>query len=223
MTRLTENDIQHIRRRMALHDEELTSQTGYGLAGLAMLAAGGDSRFLKRLHTARVGIIPLTTGQGIIGGFSDSVEAILSYIGMDCFVTDQPDAAGIAEAVERGAGQIFIADDLICTMIDLHAHCSVENSACTGRAFAAALAARAGDLHHRSVTVLGAGVVGREGAEFCAAAALISSFMIAIQRAQRRFAVVLILSGGKSGRGAGRQQSLPRSDNSARSYRAGSG
>ena len=166
MTRLTENDIQHIRRRMALHDEELTSQTGYGLAGLAMLAAGGDSRFLKRLHTARVGIIPLTTGQGIIGGFSDSVEAILSYIGMDCFVTDQPDAAGMAEAVERGAGQIFIADDLTCTMIDLHAHCSVENSACTGRAFAAALAARAGDLHHRSVTVFGAGVVGREGAEF---------------------------------------------------------
>lgn len=166
MTRLTENDIQHIRRRMAQHDEELTRQTGRGLTELAMLAAGGDRRFLKRLHTARVGIIPLTTGQGIIGGFSDSVAAILSYIGMDCFVTDQPDAAGIAEAVERGAGQIFIADDLTCTMIDLHAHCSVENSACTGRAFAAALAARAGDLHHRSVTVLGAGVVGREGAEF---------------------------------------------------------
>ena len=102
----------------------------------------------------------------IIGGFSDTCAAILRHIGMPAFVTSQPDAAGMVEAVERGAEEIFMADDLTCTMLDLPTHTSAENSACTGLGFAAALAARLGRLRGRRITVLGAGPVGSNAAEY---------------------------------------------------------
>lgn len=166
MTRLKEDDIAGLGRRLELHDRQLRQQTGRGLAEIAALAAGYRGNLQYRLKKVLVGIVPLTTGEGIIGGFSETVEAILSYIGMKCFVTSMPDAAGMVEAVERGAGQIFMADDLTCSMLDLQAHCSADNGVCTGRGFAAALEARAGSVRGRTVTVLGAGPVGTSAAEY---------------------------------------------------------
>ena len=166
MTRLKEDDISGIIRHLEAHDIELRRQTGRTLAEIAASLAGTSREIHERIHTTPVAVIPLTTGQGIIGGFSDTCAAILRHIGMPAFVTSQPDAAGMVEAVERGAEEIFMADDLTCTMLDLPTHTSAENSACTGLGFAAALAARLGRLRGRRITVLGAGPVGSNAAEY---------------------------------------------------------
>ena len=166
MTRLREEDIAGIEARLVRHDAELRRQTGAGLRDIALCAASAPRRFARQLQGRPVAVLPVTTGQGIIGGFSESVRGILAFLGMDAFVTQRPDVAGLVEAVESGAGQVFLADDDTCTMLDFTSHATVENSAATGRGFAAALALAAGDLRGRTVTVLGAGIVGRSAAAY---------------------------------------------------------
>ena len=166
MTRLREEDIAGIEARLVRHDRELRRQTGTGLRGIALCAAGLSRGTAHMLTGRSVAVLPVTTGQGIIGGFSETVRAILSFLGMDAFVTERPDVAGLVEAVESGASQAFLADDDTCTMLDFAAHATIENSAATGRGFAAALALAAGDVRGRSVTVLGAGIVGRSAAAY---------------------------------------------------------
>ncbi len=144
------------------HNDELRAQTGAGLLGIAAEAAGLSESQLKQLVAeARIGVVPLTTGLGIIGGFSDTVQGILSFLGADAFVTAATDVAGFNEALAAGAKQIFMADDLTCSLIDLRTRCTADNGIATGRGFAAALSLAAKNITGCTVTVLGAGPVGR--------------------------------------------------------------
>lgn len=161
MTRLVEKDIAAIRERLYDYDQVLKKKTGGGLAEIAAAAAGEKLSVLQaELKQERIGIIPLTTGMGIIGGFSDTVQSIFAFLGIDCFVTECTDVAGMNEALAAGATEIFLADDVTCSLMDLSQQKSVDNSVCTGRGFAAALAMKAGCLQGRNITVLGAGPVG---------------------------------------------------------------
>ncbi len=104
MTRLVEKDIAAIRERLYDYDQVLKKKTGGGLAEIAAAAAGEKLSVLQaELKQERIGIIPLTTGMGIIGGFSDTVQSIFAFLGIDCFVTECTDVAGMNEALAAGA------------------------------------------------------------------------------------------------------------------------
>lgn len=162
MSRLVPEDIAHVRAMLKKHDDELRAQTGRGLLGIAAEAAGLTEKQLKEMVAeTRIGVVPLTTGLGIIGGFSDTVQAILSFVGAEVFVTAATDVAGINEALAAGVKQLFMADDLTCSLMDLQSRCTADNGIATGRGFGAALALAAGEIKGKKVAVLGAGPVGR--------------------------------------------------------------
>lgn len=111
-----------------------------------------------------IAVLPMTCGQGIIGGFSNTVAGILKSLGMNTFVPSSPDANGFAEALERRSEIIFMADDDRFIAAHLKTRRFSDNSVATGRGYVAALDYLTGGLKERSVLILGAGPVGRSAA-----------------------------------------------------------
>ena len=171
MTRLKESDIDQIVCQMRQYNHELMSKTGHTLSEIAAHAVG-----MSRVDGSEVrdhgpiAVIPMTCGQGVIGGFSETVAGILTFLGMEAFVPDSSDAKGFAEALERKAEIIFMADDNRFIAVHLKTgHCS-DNSEATGKGYIAALDYMTGGLKDQSVLILGAGPVG------CAAAFSVLKF-----------------------------------------------
>jgi len=165
VTRLTTNDIRHIGAQLKDYDKELIKKTGFSLKGIACRAAGvQESDFEKVSGDLLVGIAPLTLGQGIIGGFCDTVASIVAHIGCPAFVAKVADVAGLAEAYEKKADIIMLADDDRFIAVDTPSRQVIDNSEATGKGFAAGLGLMAGGLEKKEVLVIGCGPVG------CAAA-----------------------------------------------------
>ncbi|WP_407309012.1 3-methylornithyl-N6-L-lysine dehydrogenase PylD [Desulfosporosinus sp. SB140] len=163
MTRLKEDDIDEISATLSKYDQELLSKTGYKLSELAAYAVGGDLNQANH-ESLQIAVIPLTCGQGIIGGFADSVASIINHLGFSAWVTKLPDAGGVAEAVQNGADVLFMADDQRFVAINLHTRVVSENGAATGRGYAAGLERMNHGLKGEEVLILGAGPVGTSAA-----------------------------------------------------------
>jgi len=162
MTRLMSEDIRFIGDDLARYDSELLRKTGLSLRQIACRAAGMDEAEARRsLASVVAGVVPMTSGEGIIVGFSEAVADILGYLGASSFVTDMADVAGLAEAVRRGADVVFLADDLRFVALNLSSRIVADNSEATARGYVAALDALAGGLERKTILVLGAGEVGR--------------------------------------------------------------
>ena len=74
MTRLTENDITDIGTAWTDYERRLHAVTGCGLFELAAGALGLDpARARRETQGLRVGAIPVSSGEGIIGGFAASL------------------------------------------------------------------------------------------------------------------------------------------------------
>ena len=70
MTRLKAQDVESISAKLFQYDTELISKTGHPLRGIACLAAGvQEDEIKKHLKKVRVGVIPITVGEGVIAGF----------------------------------------------------------------------------------------------------------------------------------------------------------
>lgn len=164
MTRLVEADIRPILVNLKKYDGTVKQQTGMALMDIAMQAAGLKKPF-PHMKTA---VVPVTSGLGIIDGFSAAVCGILSCFGIDAFVTEKTDVGGIQEAYKNGAELIFMADDDVCSAFSLREGVYSDNGYATGIGFAAALKAamdrRKGT--ERKVLVLGLGPVGCAAAEY---------------------------------------------------------
>ncbi|WP_028306680.1 3-methylornithyl-N6-L-lysine dehydrogenase PylD [Desulfitibacter alkalitolerans] len=161
MTRLTEGDLKGLDNQIRDYDKNLKKICGASLMEIAALA--GDittASFNEAMTKHTVGVIPITSGQGIIGNFSQSVKSFIDYLGFHAFVTNSHDVSGIAEAIARKASLIFMADDNQFIAVNLNAKKVVDNGEATGRGFAAALSLLAGGLKNRQVLVVGAGRVG---------------------------------------------------------------
>lgn len=165
MTRLQTEDIRHITSRLADYSRDLETKTGRSLPEIACHAWGvtGD-RFMERRHLKKISVVPVTAGLGIISRFSDTVAAILTFLGCRAAVTDRADVAGLAEAVESGSDAVMMADDDRFVAIDLRTRQVTDNADATGRGFAAALDGLAGRIRDRDVLVMGCGPVGAAGA-----------------------------------------------------------
>lgn len=166
MTRLQSSDIADISLNFNAYDDELKSKTGRTLRQLACKAVGiGETAADTVITDCRVSVIPTTCGQGVIGGFSETISQIALHLGFLSEITLSTDVAGLAEAMEKQTDIVLMADDHRFIAIHLPTGCLADNSAATGKGFAAGLDLMADKLNGRKALVLGAGPVGRSAAQ----------------------------------------------------------
>ncbi|MCP4153399.1 MAG: 3-methylornithyl-N6-L-lysine dehydrogenase PylD, partial [bacterium] len=128
---------------------------------------------------------PIKSGIGIITGFSNTVVQIVRHISFDGFVTSTTDVAGLAEAVEKGAGIVMMADDSRFMAFNVKTGCLVDNSKATAKGFIAGLDLMTDGLKDKKVMVIGCGPVGRHSTiEALKRGALVSVYDIDTQRSR---------------------------------------
>ncbi|MGE0014621.1 MAG: 3-methylornithyl-N6-L-lysine dehydrogenase PylD [Candidatus Methanomethylophilaceae archaeon] len=161
MTRLTEDMIDEIPRTAGKRSEDLRKAVGMDLRTLAFRAIGEDPEDFDLSHYTAASV-PITAGLGVIGGFSQSVSAILGNMGFRSFVTSKTDIDGIYEALEKEADILFTADDVRYMAYNRRTGVYSDNSSATAAGYAEALDGAAGGLRGKKVLVIGAGLVGTE-------------------------------------------------------------
>ena len=187
MTRLTPDDITNIPGMLKACDNTLVSMTGADLAGIACRTYGLErSAFMDAASGTRVAVVPITWGQGLIPGFSETVRAIVAHLGFTAMVTRETDVEGLSEAAEREADVILLSDDDDFRAIHLKAGASVHNSEATGKVFAVGLDMMVGGLEGKEVLVVGCGPVGRKaGHELLRRGAVLSVLDVDMEKANR--------------------------------------
>jgi len=168
MTRLTEADVTDLTRDLEVFEARLLKVTGLDLRTLALRSATEEDRCVQ-LRGARIAAVPVSTGQGVIPGFTACVVATLLHLGCDAWATTQSDVSGVQAAVAAGASVLFLADDRRFIALNLTDACSVDNDPATADGYVTALEAAAGGLKDREVLLLGLGHVGRAAARRLAA------------------------------------------------------
>ena len=163
MTRLTTDDVQELSDSLGEFETGLREVTGLGLRELAMNTVAHPSMCVP-LYGVRVGVVPVASGEGVIGGFCDCVVAILRHLGCDAWTTAQPDVRGIQEAYDGAAEVVFLADDFRFIALNTRKGRCVDDDPATADGYVTALEAAAGSLFSRHVLLLGLGPVGRAAA-----------------------------------------------------------
>jgi 3-methylornithyl-N6-L-lysine dehydrogenase len=162
VTRLTTWDIQDISRELPAYDTSLIEKTGCSLGQIACLAMQANQKDIQAsMQAVQVGVIPITSGGGVLDGFCQAVSAIVRHLGCKAFVTRNQDASGIAEAIERNARVLMFADEDRFIALDLHHRRLVDNAMATARGFVTGLALMSGNIKEQRVLVLGCGPVGQ--------------------------------------------------------------
>jgi pyrrolysine biosynthesis protein PylD len=157
MALLTPEDLENINRQLQEADSAVMRITGLDIKGLCKDFYGTTP------YCEKVGIVPVTSGNGIIGNFSESLHAITEYFGFDSFVTDMPDVSGYYEAVRNGAQIILMADDNTFLAHNLKNGKIANNQPCTGIIYAE-IASRYLKTDSKDVLAVGLGKVGFPGA-----------------------------------------------------------
>ena len=164
MTRLTDDIVKDIIGSLDNTSDTLKSQTGMDIMELSCKAIGLEREMLD-LDGLIAGVVPVTSGLGIIKKFSESVAEIVRKLGMDAFVTDGADVNGMAEALSAGAEMVFMADDIKFLALNTKNGKHANNSFCTAAGYTTALNGAAKGLSGKDVLVLGAGRVGSIASE----------------------------------------------------------
>lgn len=166
MTRLTTDDLKKGPQDLKAYDQRLKAITGLGLLELALATTDMtlEQYKLRAAALSWVAVIPITTGQGIISGFSEKVAEVGCFLGLPCRITNGRDVAGLGEAVAGGSEIIILGDDDTFLALNLISRRLVDNAVATGQIYAAALAAAAGGIAKRCVAILGLGPVGQAAA-----------------------------------------------------------
>jgi pyrrolysine biosynthesis protein PylD len=153
-----------LRQGLDALEVRLQEVAGMGLRDLALRSAG-EAAFCVPLYGARVAAIPISTGEGLIPGFSECVVAVLDHLGCEAWVSPRSDVRGIQDAVDRGAAVLFIADDHRFLALSVTGARCVDNDPATADGYVTALEAASGGLYGRHVLLLGLGPVGRAAAQ----------------------------------------------------------
>lgn len=166
MTRLTTDEIKGIARQLDAYDMEIFQKTGCTLRGIACHTFGiPEETFQSIASSVEVGVVPFQCGQGIIEGFSKTIMKIVRHIGFKAFVTRSTDVAGIAEAIEKNAEVIMMADDRRFVALNVKSNRMADNAIATGKGYVAGLDLMAGGLEGQKVLIIGCGAVGQSAAE----------------------------------------------------------
>ena len=163
MTRLTPDMIEGVPDDTIDLDSRLMKMCGKTVKQLALEGAGMDHDV--DFSKVRVAVVPITSGMGVISGFSKSVDAIVKRLGMDSYVTKGTDVNGFQEGILDGVDMIMMADDAMFVAYNVHAVRSTNNSWGTAMGYAVALKNAAGGIEGKDVLVIGAGLVGTEAVQ----------------------------------------------------------
>jgi len=163
MARLTEEIVERIEISSESIDDFLMKNTGMNLLELACDAVGIKADVLET--NVKVAIVPMTSGLGIVKGFSELVAKIVGKLGMEAFVTVETDVTGFAEATCAGAEVVFMADDTTFIAYNTRTKRSYNGSFSTAAGYVSALKGAAGGLKDKDVLIIGAGRVGSAAAE----------------------------------------------------------
>lgn len=163
MTRLTDDDVRGISESLESVSQMLVRCSNMTTKEMACdaVAITPDSIDLQDYN---VGVVPITSGMGVITRFSESVADICRALGMDAFVTSGCDVTGLAEALAKDANIVFLADDYEFIAYNTKARKYSNNSFCTAAGYVAALNGASKGLMGKTVLVLGAGRVGSRAA-----------------------------------------------------------
>jgi len=163
MTRLTTQHIESIADNLATYDSDLMARSGSSLKGLACRAAGFPENLMTETADKNlIAIIPISSGLGVIAGFCEAVAHIAAHLGCKTFITAKTDVAGLAEAIERQAQVLMLADDHFFVAIHHAGHQIMDNTLATAKGFVSGLELMAGgNLGGKSVLVIGCGRVGQ--------------------------------------------------------------
>ncbi len=170
MTRLEENWIYKMAEEIEETEGDLRKKTGWGYSELAAQVGGISIReFQKRCEGKKVAVVTMTAGQGEIGRFAGSIQAIVRKLGVEAFLTSGTDVEGLYEATVKGADIVYMADDDRFIALNLRNGRVGENNEGTAKGFVHALqgvAKKNGEtLMGQEVLVIGCGPVGRQGAK----------------------------------------------------------
>jgi len=157
MALLIPDDLRNINKQLQEADVAVQKVTGLDIKSICKALYGTPPL------SEKVGIVPVTSGNGIIGSFSASLQAITQYFGFEGFVTDMPDVSGYYEAVRNGAEIILMADDHTFLAHNLKNGKIANNQPCTGIIYAE-IASRYLKADSKDVLVVGLGKVGFPGA-----------------------------------------------------------
>ena len=166
MTRLKSADVEHLGGELGGYHKRLKKSLGITLGELGCLAAGVDPELIEQTAANfRVAAVPITSGEGVITHFCESLVDISRSLGFEAEVTSHTDIAGMAEAYQGGYDIVLSSDDDLFCAINLKTGRVIDNSIATARGFVYGLDALAGGLVGKPVLVLGCGPVGLAGIE----------------------------------------------------------
>jgi pyrrolysine biosynthesis protein PylD len=157
MALLTPRDLENIKKSLEEANAAVSRATGFDVKGICKALYGTSPSYES------VGIVPITSGKGVIGNFSASLNVIADYFGFDSFVTEMPDVSGYYEAVEDGAEIILMADDRTFLAHNITNGKIANNQPCTGGIYAE-IASRYLHADSKDILVIGLGKVGFPGA-----------------------------------------------------------
>lgn len=157
MALLTPEDLINIEKQLQEADSIVKKVTGLDIKGVCGALYGTSP------CNEKIGIVPITSGNGVIGNFSASLQAITQYFGFDSFVTSTSDVSGYYEAVRNEADIILMADDYTFIAYNLKNGKIANNQPCTGIIYAE-IASRYLKADSKDVLVIGLGKVGFPGA-----------------------------------------------------------
>lgn len=169
MTRLTEADITPISNSLVQYNKHLQMATGgHGLLEIGCCCWGVTPEDIRqRIGGYTVQVIPSSAGLGIISNFSESVAAILRFLGFSSSVAREPDVSGLAQTLTSQTNAMFMADDHAFISYDLDTRKLVDNTIATGRMFATALSLMSTPKRftNEKTLVIGCGPVGHAAAK----------------------------------------------------------
>lgn len=163
MTRLRNEDINSIIGKLYDFDRKLVSIIGHNLKDLAILASDLNisKEVEKRIGTTLVGVVPISSGKGIIEDFSNTLVSIACHIGFKAFVTRNTDLRGFAEAIDMDCDILIMSDDDVFIAYNCRTGKISNNDPATANGFVTALEVLAGGLEGTETLVLGAGPIGK--------------------------------------------------------------
>ena len=166
MTRLTGADLAGL-GSLAACDRLIRAALGVDLLTLGARAADLPPLLAAEgLRGLRLAALSVSSGQGVLPGFAETLAAIGRSLGLDAAAMPGQDEEGLRQAEAWGAEWVIRADDDCFEVRTLAGRALADNNPATSRAFVAALELLAGSsLSGREVLVMGLGVIGRGAVE----------------------------------------------------------
>ena len=157
MALLTPQDLENLSMQLEESDATIKRATGLDVRGIC------EELYRTKPGAQKIGIIPITSGEGVIGNFASSLLFIAQYFGLEGTITEHPDMTGYYEAVSQGDDIILMADDHMFVAHNLRNGKIVSNHVATGVIYAE-IASRFREASSKDILVIGLGKVGYAGA-----------------------------------------------------------